>query len=161
MKERYFDCYGFDSLLEREKLNMRSLEAFYEEMNAEMSRKISLVVEYPFCKKHETRLNELVDQNEYHALTIELVGNPYVLWKRSIARDGNACDRHPGHLYCKYHLGVIPKSEDYIPKMKYEEFIRQGEQKNYHISVGSHLDVDVTDFSAIDYEPVWNKIITM
>jgi uridine kinase len=158
VKERYFDCYGFDSLSEREKLNARSLEAFYKEMDAEMSRKTRLVVEYPFCKKHEPELNRLVVQHGYHALTIELVGNPYVLWQRSIVRDVNACDRHPGHLCAKYHFGVIPKSEDYIPEMNYEEFVRQGEQKNYHITVGNHLNVDVTDFDAIDYESVWNKI---
>jgi adenylate kinase family enzyme len=158
LKETFFDQYGFDSLEERAKINDKSLVAYYKLLDDLMGKGKDLIIEYPFCHKHEKSLQDLVAKHGYKATSIILSGDFHVLYDRWIKRNDNDVDRHPGHLYNRYHKGMIPDKKDLIPPMDYDEFVRSCQEKDYGIHVGHVIPVDVTDFSKIDWKAIFAQL---
>lgn len=149
LKETFFDKYGFDNLEERARINDKSLTAYYVLLDGLMEKGKDLIIEYPFCHKHEKSLQELVTNHGYKATSIILFGDFHVLYDRWIKRDDNDKERHPGHLYSRYHKGIPLDKKDLIKPMDYDEFVRSCKAKDYGIHVGKIIPVDVTDFSSV------------
>lgn len=158
LKEEFFDKYGFDDLDERKRLNDKSLMAYYRLLDERMEKGENLIIEYPFCKKHERELQNLVSCHGYDALTVFLHGDSRILYDRWIIRNEADTERHPGHLYRRYHKGIRPLREDLIEQMSYKEFVDSCDAKDYRIHVGTFYPVDVSHFDSIDWHDVFSMV---
>ena len=157
LKERYFDRCGFDNEEEKTRLNEQSLQEFYRILDREMAAGEPLIIEYPFCKKHESTLRDLTERHGYRAVTLLLTGELPVLYQRGVQRDQGA-GRHPGHLLRRYHKGQPWPAGDLEPVMDYASFAASCAEKDYNICVGKTLRVDVTDMDAVDTEALWKAV---
>ena len=157
VKEEYFDRYGFADEQEKAQLNQKSLTAVYRLLDGNMAAGGTVMIEYPFCKKHEVMLQTLVDQHGYQAVTLRLTGDLHTLYQRGLQRDQTG-GRHPGHLLRAYHKGCPWSPEDRIPPMEYEKFTAACGQKDYAIQVGATMNVDVTDVDCVDVRQVYESI---
>lgn len=157
VKEDFFDMYGFNNLQEKDLLNARSLEEFYHVVDEKMQFQTKLLIEYPFCKKHEKELRGLVSRYKYPCVTVILSGSFDILYMRSINRDMTV-KRHPGHLAKCYHKNKAVLPEDMISMVTLETFKDTCIKKNYNIRVGSSLIVDVNDYKEIDYNRIFLQI---
>lgn len=160
-KEEYFDRFGFDSLEERSKLNQRSWDAYYKDLDNLMESGVPILTDYPFNNLvHEKSLNAIIEKNGYKALSITLDGDAEVLRIRGYRRDMNDENRNYGHLLTRYHKGDYSES-DRIPTMTLEQFIATNERKDYNLRVGKNIRIDVTDTQHIDYESAFSAISSL
>lgn len=161
VKEEYFDSLGFDNIKERSEVEAKSLEEYYARLKKKMERGEDLIIEYPFCKKHEKTFNSFVEEYGYKACTITLYGDLSVLLSRWEERDKKEENRHPGHYLVRYHKGEEIKEEDYKKKPSLEEFTVLCKEKDYFLVVGETIRVDVTDFSKVNYKKVISLVNDM
>lgn len=158
LKEKYWDEFGFNSLEERDNLNKKSISEFYKIVEHNLSSGDDCLVEYPFCKRHETNLQALSNRVGATTMTCFLRADYNVLFGRWNYRDLNDEKRHPGHMCYRYHKDLAVSNQDYFPRMKLHEFIRTCEAKDYDIIIGERIIVDVTDFSKVDYVSIFKKV---
>ena len=159
LKEQYWDTYGFDNNAEKTTLNDACLLEFYRRLDAHMAAGEDILIEYPFNKRHAPEIKRLIDAHGYRAITLYLYGDMSVIYARGQNRDGDG-GRHPGHLLSCYHKGITPPpaKADAGTKLTLEQFIESCTRKDYDIRLGYDLRVDVTDFAAIDYEDILQRI---
>jgi len=157
LKEEYFDRFGFNSLEEREALNDRSLDTFYQLLSGAMEKGGDLVIEYPFCRKHAAELRRLIGTYGYQALTVLLTGDMKVLYQRGKTRNRDTA-RHPGHLVSVYHKGVPVREQDYIRPVSFPDFLADCRKKDYNIQIGPTVTVDMTAPDRLDYTTVFSEI---
>lgn len=158
VKEEFFDAYGFDNITERSALEERSLEEYYQRLEKRMEKGEELIIEYPFCRKHEKPFSCLIEKYGYRAVTITLIGDLSVLLSRWEERDRREKGRHPGHYLLAYHKGRAIKDSDYKRKPSLEEFEALCRAKDYFITLGETVRVDVTDYSKVDYGQIISLI---
>ena len=160
IKEKNWDIFGFDNKAQKEAVNKFGLEEFYLYVRKAMRNSESLLLEYPFYQYHKPRLEELVQEYGYHAVTVYLYGDWKTIYERSVSRD-NGGTRHPGHLTDCYHAEDAEtdrgKAVDAIPT--YEGFCKWMTERNYDIQIGHTIALDVTDFGKIDYDSVIDEIV--
>jgi hypothetical protein len=83
------------------------------------------------------------------------------VYQRGVNRD-HLDDRHPGHLLSQYHIETYtPELLDLVPRITptLEEFTAAISHKVYNIELGLNIPIDVTDFSKINYEEIYQKIV--
>ncbi len=162
IKEKNWDIFGFDNEEQKELLNWWCLEEFYFTIQKRMWENKTILIEYPFYQRHKAKLKELITQANYSAITIYLYADMQTVYQRSINRDEQN-DRHPGHLLNQYHI------ETYTPEMLHSEkritptieaFTEAIAHKDYNMDLGLNIPIDVSDFRNIDYEEIYQKIIT-
>lgn len=161
IKEKNWDRFGFDNLKQKDRVNAWGLEEFYLTIQKTMWENKPILIEYPFYQRHKPKLEELIEESGYSAVTIYLYTDMETVYQRGAKRDhGN--NRHPGHLLECYH------KETYKPEMlnsvnriepTYEEFVSSIAHKDYDIALGLNIPVDVTDFSTINYEEIYQQIV--
>jgi predicted kinase len=149
MKEAFFDRYGFDSEEEKDDLNARSLLKFYETLDRAMAKGNSILIEYPFCRKHVPPLKRLISKYKYQAITVLLDGDMHEFYLRVQQRNENP-DRHPGHLLKVYHAGKTPRREDIIEPMSFDDFAESCREKDYNIQLGHTIRLNVSDAAALE-----------
>ena len=67
--------------------------------------------------------------------------------------------RHLGHIVCCYQKGMPIAHEDADNLLTYEEFYRRCTERGYgEFALGETIELDVTDFSKVDYEAVFQRI---
>lgn len=161
IKEKNWDIFGFDNAKQKERLNWWCLEEFYLTIQNRMWKNKTILIEYPFYQRHKPTLNELIQEAGYSAVTIYLYSDMRTVYQRGANRD-QLEDRHPGHLLNQYHI------ETYTPEMlnlvsriapTFEEFTVAISHKVYNIELGLDISIDVTDFSKISYEKVYQEIV--
>ncbi|MDO4523183.1 MAG: AAA family ATPase [Eubacteriales bacterium] len=161
IKEKNWDIFGFDDEKQKDRLNWWCLEEFYLTIQKKMWENKTILIEYPFYQRHKPKLQELIDEYHYSAVTIYLYTDMETVYKRGANRD-QVDDRHPGHLLNGYH------KETYTPKMlesvsriapTFEEFVAGIAHKEYNVELGLVIPVDVTDFKTVDYEDIYQKIV--
>lgn len=159
IKEKNWDRFGFDNIEEKNVVNSFSLEEFYLTLENRMRLGENILIEYPFNQIHIERFDFLVKKYLYNAITVYMHGELYTVYERGIARD-NDVNRHFGHLtnhYFKYEkYEQINLKKDAMKT--FDEFVEWISHKNYNIKIGRTIDVDVTDYSKINYEKIINKI---
>ena len=159
VKEKEFDRFGFDNEAQKDRLNRFSLEEFYLMLGKAMWEGRTILTEYPFYQRHKPKLKELIDEYSYDAVTIFLHTDMRTVYERFISR--NDGDRHPGHLLSCYHI------EDFRPETlarekqvpTYEEFAGGIAHKEYDVGLKISIPVDVSDFSKISYEGIYERIV--
>lgn len=159
IKEELWDRWGFDSLEEKTALEERGWELYYETLGDGMSKGQMIISDYPFSEKQKGRLEELTGQYGYQAVTIRLLGDIDVLYQRSRERDLDP-SRHLAHLVTRYHKGdVIEDRAKADALISYGTFRDRCEHKGYDkFRLGELLELDVTDYSSINYNKVLDRI---
>lgn len=159
IKENEFEKYGYNNLEEREKLIDQSRKEFYNELELKMSKGTDIISEYPFSLKQKKIIENLIERYNYKALTIRLIGDLEVLYKRQLERDLDS-SRHLSHIMSHYHKGDILEDRSSADLLvSYEEFMDRCKNRGYgEFVIGDLYEVDVTDYSKIDYNEI-NKFI--
>lgn len=161
IKEKNWENFGFDNENQKERLNLWSLEEFYLTIQKEMRGGNTIFIEYPFYQIHKQKLKDLIRENEYLAVTIYLYTDLETMYERGVKRDKED-SRHPGHFFSEYHSETYP-SKILVRKsrkpLSCEEFMASISQKNYNIKLGLDIEIDVTDFGAIHYEEIYERIM--
>ena len=133
MKEKLFDQYGFDNMEEKVAIENQSWEQYYEVMEEDLKNGDSIISDYPFSVKQKDKIKNLAEKYEYQVVTFRLIGDLEVLFKRSQKRDLDP-KRHLSHL------------------VTYDIFMDRCKNRGYGtFELGHLIEVDVTDFSKIDY----------
>lgn len=70
IKEKNWDKFGFDNEAQKDRLNWWSLEEFYLTIQKRMWEDKTILIEYPFYQRHKPKLQELLDEYSYSAVTI-------------------------------------------------------------------------------------------
>ena len=156
IKERNFDLYGFDNREEKDALNARGLDEFYEALAQRMAQGGSILIEYPFYQRHRQILAGLIEKYRYRTVTLFLYGDMKAIYQRGKRRDSSG-NRHPGHLLDCYHKGVTPPPDQIQPtvELSYEEFLTSCGKKNYDVRIGPTVSLDVTDLAEADAKAPW------
>lgn len=160
IKEKNWDVFGFDNAEQKDRLNWWSLEEFYLTIQKRMWENQTILIEYPFYQRHKEKLEELVTAFRYSAVTVYFYADMQTVYRRGSNRDEQD-NRHPGHLLEQYHKETYtPKMLDSVSKIAptFEEFAAGIAHKQYNIELGLDISIDVTDFSNICYEEIYQKI---
>ena len=161
IKEKNWDIFGFDNEKQKDRLNWFSLEEFYLTIQKRMWENKTILIEYPFYQRHKPKLQELLDESGYSAVTICLYTDMETVYRRGAKRDKGE-DRHPGHLLNQYHMETYtPAQLHSVNRIQptFEEFTAGIAHKEYNINLGLDILVDVTDFSRISYEEIYRRIV--
>lgn len=159
MKEELFDEYGFNNLEEKVKIEQMSWQKYYETIDCKMGKSEMIISDYPFSDKQNGTLDDLSKKHDYRVLTIRLIGDIPTLYQRSIQRD-NDSSRHLSHMVSCYHKGDVledrTKGDCFVT---FEIFKDRCENKGYDkFQLGELIEIDVTDYSKIDYDQILSDI---
>lgn len=157
-KEKNWDEFGFENLNEKEKLIIKSWQDYYEELASMFHLKKNVISDYPFSEKQKSTISELVVDNNYQVITIRLIADLDVLFERQKGRDLDD-SRHLGHILKQYHPGIDADRRQADHLVDYQEFMLRCTTRGYgNFSLGYLLEVDVTDFSKVNYDQVISTI---
>lgn len=159
MKEELFDRYGFDNMEEKIQIEKESWKLYYKAMEEELKQGNSMISDYPFSDKQKGRIQTLAEQYHYQVVTLRLIGDLDVLFQRSLKRDLDP-KRHLSHLVSKYHKGdVLTDRRKADCLVTYDIFMDRCKNRGYGTFVLGHLiELDVTDFTKIDYPAVIQEL---
>lgn len=159
MKEQLFDRYGFDNMEEKIQIEKESWKLYYKIMEEELKQGNSIISDYPFSDKQKGRIQTLAEQYHYQVVTFRLIGDLEVLFQRSLKRDLDS-KRHLSHLVSKYHKGdVLTDRRKADCLVTYDIFMDRCKNRGYGTFVLGHLiELDVTDFTKIDYPAVIQEL---
>lgn len=159
IKEEFWDAYGFRNEQEKEELIQKSWVEYYHRMEWKFTRGISLLSDYPFSHKQHDQLQEVCDKHHVQIITIRMIADLDVLFKRQKKRDLDA-SRHLGHILKKYHKGICLKCHEEADNLlDYDEFIQRCTCRGYGtFALGTTLQLDVTDFATAPYGELMIRI---
>ena len=159
IKEKKYDEQGFDNLEEKASLEYEAWRQYYIMLEKTMKEHQLIISDYPFSDKQKPNLEKLGIQLSYDFLTIRLVGDMDVICKRSKERDLDS-SRHLGHLVSRYHKGDVllnrEKADCLADALTLKK--RCSDRAYNQFQLGQLIEVDVTDFSAVNYEGLLQKI---
>ena len=160
LKENLADNIGYNSLEEKVELEKVVWDYYYQALELYMKiGKQFILTEYPFSYKQKPILEKLSTKYKYDIITIRLVCDFETLWNRRIQRDLSE-DRHLSYILSHYHYGDTLEdrtaADQLITKEEFAEIIQA---RNYnHFEMGKLYEVDVTDYSKVDYEPIIEEL---
>ena len=160
LKENMADNFGYNSLEEKVELERVVWDYYYQALELYMKiGKQFILTEYPFSYKQKPILEKLTTEYKYDIITIRLVCDFETLWNRRIQRDLSE-DRHLSYILSHYHYGDTLEdrtaADQLITKEEFAEII---EARDYnHFEMGKLYEVDVTDYSKVDYEPIIEEL---
>lgn len=159
IKEKNWDLYGFKTIEEKESLIQKSWHEYYEEMEKLFQSDKNVISEYPFSDKQKNTLENLSKRYQYKVVTIRLVADLDILFERQKKRDMDI-NRHLGHILKEYHQGITITHNEADNLVDYDEFIRRCTTRGYDtFSLGTLFEIDVTDFSKVNYKQLIENII--
>lgn len=159
IKEKKFDELGFDTLDEKVKIENEAWNIYYQTLEIAMRQQQPIISDYPFSQKQKSKLERLATEFNYDLLTIRLVGEIEIIYQRSRKRDLDK-NRHLGHLVSHYHKGDrLTNREEADCLVDEDTFINRCLTRAYDkFQLGSLIEVDVTDFSKVNYEKILKEI---
>lgn len=160
LKENLADNIGYNSLEEKIELEKVVWDYYYQALELYMKiGKQFILTEYPFSYKQKPILEKLSTKYKYDIITIRLVCDFETLWNRRIQRDLSE-DRHLSYILSHYHYGDTCRdrsaADQLITKEEFAEIIRARDYN--HFEMGKLYEVDVTDYSKVDYEPIIEEL---
>jgi predicted kinase len=155
IKEKNWDQYGFDNEHEKEFLIQKSWAQYYDSMKLLFSKGKQVMSDYPFSDKQKETIKSICKDYGYQVITLRLVGDIPVLFERQKTRDLDK-SRHLGHILSSYHYPQqMTKREDADSLLDFKEFENRCLGRGYgEFSMGYLYEIDVSDFSKIDYEEI-------
>ena len=160
LKENLADNIGYNSLEEKVELEKVVWDYYYQALELYMKiGKQFILTEYPFSYKQKPILEKLSTKFKYDIITIRLVCDFETLWNRRIQRDLSE-DRHLSYILSHYHYGDRLKDRTAADQLiTREEFAEIIQARDYnHFEMGKLYEVDVTDYSKVDYEPIIEEL---
>lgn len=160
LKENLADNIGYNSLQEKVELEKVVWDYYYQALELYMKiGKQFILTEYPFSYKQKPILEKLSTKYQYEIITIRLVCDFETLWNRRIQRDLSD-DRHLSYILSHYHYGDRLKDRTAADQLiTREEFAEIIQARDYnHFEMGKLYEVDVTDYSKVDYEPIIEEL---
>ena len=160
LKENLADNIGYNSLEEKVELEKVVWDYYYQALELYMKiGKQFILTEYPFSYKQKPILEKLSTKYQYEIITIRLVCDFETLWNRRIQRDLSD-DRHLSYILSHYHYGDRLKDRTAADQLiTREEFAEIIQARDYnHFEMGKLYEVDVTDYSKVDYEPIIEEL---
>lgn len=159
VKEEFWDRYGFDDAEEKAALELKIWDEYYRRLEDLLAAGEQVISDYPFSNKQKDRLDDMARRHGYQVLTVRMVGDPHVIYARSLARD-LAPSRHLGHLVTRYHKGdVLEDRRQADSLVTLEVFLDRCAHKGYDSFCLGHLvEVDATDVNSIDYPVILDEI---
>ena len=160
LKENLADNIGYNSLEEKVELEKVVWDYYYQALELYMKiGKQFILTEYPFSYKQKPILEKLSTKYKYDIITIRLVCDFETLWNRRIQRDLSE-DRHLSYILSHYHYGDTCRdrsaADQLITKEEFAEIIQAREYN--HFEMGKLYEVDVTDYSKVDYQPIIEEL---
>lgn len=161
LKEQKWDKYGFNNIEEKTRLEMMAWDEYYSTIEKKMNNREYIISDYPFSDKQKGKLAELSSKYRYEVITIRLLGSIDKLYDISMKRDLDQ-NRHLGHLVSKYHKGDVMENRTQADCLvTYDIFKERCLHKGYDkFQLGYLIEVDVSDFSKIDYNQILKDIGT-
>ncbi|SNZ15699.1 Predicted kinase [Terribacillus aidingensis] len=159
LKERYFDIYGYQNLKEKHKLMERAWKKYYEALEYQMYAEKKIISDYPFSKKQQPFLQRLTEKYQYKVVTIRLIADLDILYERQRKRDLDT-SRHLSHVVSSYRIGDrLENRNEADGLLTYNEFIERCTTRGYDsFQMGKLVEVDVTDFSRVNYSELVEKL---
>lgn len=160
LKENLADSIGFNNLEEKVKLEKVVWNYYYEALELYMKiGKQFILSEYPFSYKQKSTLESLSTKYHYEVITIRLVCDFETLWNRRNDRDLSKA-RPLSFILSHYHYGDTLEDRTLADQLiTKEEFAEIIEVRNYnHFEMGKLYEVDVTDYSKVDYETIIQEL---
>ena len=160
LKENLADNIGYNTLEEKVELEKVVWDYYYQALELYMKiGKQFILTEYPFSYKQKPILEKLSTKYKYDIITIRLICDFETLWNRRIQRDLSE-DRHLSYILSHYHYGDTLEdrtaADQLITKEEFAEIIQA---RNYnHFEMGKLYEVDVTDYSKVDYEQIIEEL---
>lgn len=160
LKENLADNIGYNSLEEKVELEKVVWNYYYQALELYMKiGKQFILTEYPFSYKQKPILEKLSTKYKYDIITIRLVCDFETLWNRRIQRDLSE-DRHLSYILSHYHYGDTCRdrsaADQLITKEEFAEIIQARDYN--HFEMGKLYEVDVTDYSNVDYESIIEEL---
>lgn len=161
IKESFWDLYGYDTLEEKEILNKKSLEEYYNQMEKALQKGQNIISDYPFSAKQKQTLKSLTAKYDCQVITIRLIADIDVLFERQKKRDMDET-RHIGHILNCYHKGqTLDSRKQAEGLLSYEEFCNRCKNRGYDtFELGHTIEIDVTDFKAINYTALLDDVFS-
>ena len=160
LKENLADNIGYNSLEEKVELEKVVWDYYYQALELYMKiGKQFILTEYPFSYKQRPILEKLSTKYKYDIITIRLICDFETLWNRRIQRDLSE-DRHLSYILSHYHYGDTCRNRSAADQLiTKEEFAEIIQARDYnHFEMGKLYEVDVTDYSNVDYEPIIEEL---
>lgn len=154
------ESVGFNNLEEKEALEVKVWQLYYEAMELYMRvGKRYILTEYPFSYKQKRQLEELSNRYGYNPITIRLVADFDVLWERRRVRDREH-SRHLSLIMNHYHYGDKLENRNEANCLITEEnFKKIIDDRGYNtFQLGELFEYDVTDFSNVNYIPLFEYL---
>lgn len=160
LKENLADNIGYNTLEEKVELEKVVWDYYYQALELYMKiGKQFILTEYPFSYKQKPILEKLSTKYKYDIITIRLVCDFETLWNRRIQRDLSE-DRHLSYILSHYHYGDTCRNRSAADQLiTKEEFAEIIQARDYnHFEMGKLYEVDVTDYSNVDYESIIEEL---
>ncbi|MGG5318515.1 AAA family ATPase [Enterococcus sp. AZ072] len=159
LKEKNWDKFGFENLEDKEKLIQRSWKEYYSELENSFQKGKSVISDYPFSDKQKSTIEKLTEKYGIQVITIRLIADLDVLFERQKIRDLDD-SRHLGHIltcYNKDNKEIEHQTADNL--LDYQEFIKRCTTRGYgEFNLGLLFEIDVTDFSKVDYDSLLENL---
>lgn len=162
IKEKIFDQYGFNNMEEKVCIENKSWKQYYEVMEEHLQKGDSIISDYPFSDKQKSRISGLSEKYGYQVVTFRLIGDLEVLYQRSKKRDLDP-KRHLSHLVSYYHKGDVLEDRSKADCLvTYDIFMDRCKNRGYGtFQLGHLIELDVTDFTKIDYPAVIQELYNL
>ena len=152
VKEILFDDLGFSSRAEKVRLGVAALDILYHTAGQLMAASQSLILENNFEDASLPGLTRLLARYGCTAVTVRLVGDPEVIYRRFAARDLSPT-RHRGHVVNDRYPEAPGSPRENPTQKSYAQFLSDIEARGYcrFQAGGPVVEVDVTDLEKLDY----------
>ncbi len=160
VKEMFWDKYGFHNITEKNHLIDESWQYYYTHIEKMMCENKNIISDYPFSDKQKITLNNLCTKYSYKVITIRMIADLEILFKRQQKRDLDT-SRHPGHILNCYEKNNAKNLDRQNAEglLSHKEFIHRCSSRGYgEFSLGKLLCIDVSDFSTADYTSLMQQL---
>lgn len=161
IKETLADNVAFDNLSQKAELEVDVWQFYYQLLDSYMRMgKRYVLSEYPFSDKQKMKLKILAATYQYEVITIRLDADFETLWQRRQKRDVQL-DRHLSHIMSHYHFGDKlddrSKADNHITRDAFLDIVTKRAYNQFQL--GKLFELDVTDFSKVDYPTFINGLV--
>lgn len=159
IKEDLYDAHGFEDSTAKAELDAHAVDLFLASIGRAMEAQDQIISEYPFSQKQAPGLEALCARFGYHAVTVRLTADLDVLYDRQRRRDLDP-RRHPGHLVDSFRPGDRLEDRENAPQLlTWPVFRERCLVRGYDtFRLGTLIEADTTDFSAVDYPSLVDRI---
>lgn len=156
IKELLFDAVGYRSREEKMRINELSTEimCFFAKQLMESNK--AFILESNFEIRSKDGINKLLTQFDYIGITINLVGDYKIMYKRFLERNRSA-DRHPGHIVNDYYPRTVTEID--YEQVTYSQYVSEIQNRGMDkFDIGISLRFDTTDIDNFEWEMATRQV---